>query len=276
MRELAGKVAVVTGAASGIGLALCDAFAAEKMKVVLADVEPKALEAAAAKVASGGAEVLAVRTDVSDRAAVQSLADQTLARFGAENVLCNNAGVAPMGPILQTSAEDWRWLVEVNLMGVVHGISVFGPLLVAAGEGHIVNTASAAALLGPPGLGPYAATKHALLGLTETLYYELDGTGVGASVLCPLLVKTQIFRSERNRPADGGPTSYGETQKNGELMIGAIGIEPSEVAEAVVQGILADRLYLLVPHDQLSPLAEARFARIVAGENPPRGDNVGL
>ncbi len=270
MRDLEGKVAVVTGGASGIGRALADRFAAAGLKLVLADVEREALDRAVAELARGGAEAIGVPTDVRDPGAVRALADRTLAAFGAVHVVCNNAGVLPLGPILETTVEDWRWLVEVNLLGVAYGVAVFGPILVEQGVGHIVNTASAAGLLPPPGLGAYAATKHAVVGLSETLYLELQGTGVGVSVLCPALVNTQIVRSERNRPArDGGPRSYGELQQRFGKMLAAVGHPPEEVAERVLQAILADQLFIL-PHDEIKPVVEARYRRILAGENPPR------
>jgi NAD(P)-dependent dehydrogenase (short-subunit alcohol dehydrogenase family) len=270
MRDLGGKVAVVTGGASGIGRALADRFATAGMKLVLADVEREPLERAVAELSRGGARAIGVPTDVRDPAAVRALADRALAAFGAVHVVCNNAGVLPLGPILETSLEDWRWLVDVNLLGVAYGVAVFGPILVEQGLGHIVNTASAAGLLPPPGLGAYAATKHAVVGLSETLYLELAGTGVGVSVLCPALVNTQIVRSERNRPAgDGGPRSYGELQQRFGKMLAAIGHSPEEVAERVLQAILEDQLFIL-PHDEIRPVVEARYRRILAGENPPR------
>jgi NAD(P)-dependent dehydrogenase (short-subunit alcohol dehydrogenase family) len=270
MRDLAGKVAVVTGGASGIGRALADRFAAAGMKLVLADVERAALDRAVVELTRGGAEAIGVPTDVRDPAAVRALADRALAAFGAVHVVCNNAGVLPLAPILETSIEDWRWLVDVNLLGVAYGVAIFGPILVEQGEGHIVNTASAAGLLPPRGLGAYAATKHAVVGLSETLYLELQGTGVGVSVLCPALVNTQISRSERNRPAgDSGPRSYGDLQQRFSKMLTSIGHPPEEVAERVLQAILADQLFIL-PHDEIKPMVEARYRRILAGENPPR------
>ena len=204
MRDLDGKVAVVTGAASGIGRALADAFGAAGMGLVLADVEADPLVAAAAELGSRGVDAHAVVTDVAQADQVEALAVAAEDRFGAAHVVCNNAGVAPIGPVLETRLEDWRWVFDVNLFGVVHGIQAFGPRLVAQGEGHIVNTASSGGLITVPGFGAYVATKHAVVGLSETLYQELAGTGVGVSVLCPGLVATQIFESERNRPRRRG------------------------------------------------------------------------
>jgi NAD(P)-dependent dehydrogenase (short-subunit alcohol dehydrogenase family) len=277
MRELRGKVAVVTGGASGIGRAMAECFAASGMKLVLADIERGPLDEAVARLRASGAEAIGVPTDVTRAAEVRALADRALEAFGAVHVVCNNAGVAPMGKLLETSLEDWRWVVEVNLMGVVHGVAVFGPLLVRQGGGHIVNTASAAGLLAPPGLGAYAATKHAVVGLTETLYYELKDTGVGCSVLCPGLVNTRIFESERNRPAElgGAAASYGARQEQARKLISSQGTPPEQIAERVLQAIRSEALYIL-PHDELKPFVEARYRGIVAGQNPPRDRNIGL
>jgi NAD(P)-dependent dehydrogenase (short-subunit alcohol dehydrogenase family) len=267
MEQLEGKVAVVTGAASGIGRALAEAFTAAKMRVVLADVEADALEQVAAELRNQGARVLAVPTDVTQADEVTALADAAEEQFGSVQLVCNNAGVAPIAPILETKLEDWRWVIEVNLLGVVHGISAFGPRLVTQGEGHIVNTASAGGLIAAPGFGAYVATKHAVVGLSETLYQELDGTGVGVSVLCPGLVATRIFESERNRPADGGPVEYGESGKQAQQAIAAAGVPPAEIAAQVVAAVREDRLHIL-PTPEVRPVIEERFRRILAGENP--------
>ena len=200
MKELNGKVAVVTGAASGIGLAMSEQFASEGMKVVMADVEEEALAASASRLQSAGADVLGVLCDVSDAASVQDLASQALSAYGGVQVVCNNAGVAPAGPMLETTAEEWAWIVGVNVLGVAHGVMAFAPLMVEAGEGHIVNTASEAGLVTTSVLGMYCATKHAVVGLSESLWRELHPQGVGVSCLCPNLVATRIFHSERKPP----------------------------------------------------------------------------
>jgi len=275
MRDLRGRVAVVTGGASGIGRAMAQCFAAEGMKLVLADVEEPALERAAAELASGGTETLGVPTDVRDALQVRALADRTLDRFGAVHVVCNNAGVAPLGPILDTTLEDWRWLVDVNLMGVVHGIETFAPILIEQGEGHIVNTGSMGGLIAAPGLGAYIATKHAVVGLSETLYLELRDTGVGLSVLCPGLVATRLFSSTRNRPDDDGPTSYGEVEERAKKMLTEMGNPPEVIAEHVVRAIRDETLYIL-PDAEMKPFIEERYRRIVAGENPPRDNVLGV
>ncbi|MCH2172529.1 SDR family NAD(P)-dependent oxidoreductase [Myxococcota bacterium] len=266
MKNLNQKVAVVTGAASGIGLALAQAFCGEGMKVVLADVERDPLASAAEALQRTGADIEAVPTDVTDPEQVEALANAARKRFGAVHLVCNNAGVAPIGSILETRLEDWRWLLDVNVLGVVHGIAAFGPKMVEQGEGHIVNTASAGGLITVPGFGAYAATKHAVVALSETLYQEVHGTGVGVSVLCPGLVRTRIFESERNRPTDGGPLNYGQPQEQAQQSLTSLGAAPLEIARHVVDAVREDRLHIL-PSPEVIPVLEDRFRRILAGDN---------
>jgi NAD(P)-dependent dehydrogenase (short-subunit alcohol dehydrogenase family) len=208
MDDFTGKVAVVTGAASGIGLALAQRWAAEGMRVVLADVEREPLDRAAEALAAehGAGNVLAVPTDVRDDGAVDALAAATFDRFGTAHLLCNNAGVGVGGLTWTVPADRWRWIVEVNLLSVAHGIRAFVPRMIDQGEGHVVNTASAAGVLTGPGMGPYFATKHAVVALSESLHFDLQLTGaaVGVSVLCPEWVRTQIADSERTRPPGVG------------------------------------------------------------------------
>lgn len=267
MQDFEGKVAVVTGGASGIGRAMAEVFAAEGARVVLADIEEAPLAKTARALEAGGAEVLAVPTDVTKPEALVALADATESRFGTTHILCNNAGVAPIAPMLETTLEDWRWVFEVNLFGVVHGIQAFTERLVAQGEGHIVNTASSGGLITVPGFGAYCATKHAVVGLSEVLYQELSGTGVGVSVLCPGLIATKIFESERNRPNDGGPTDYGEIGAGARKSIDETGHSPRDVAIAVAEAIREERMHIL-PNADVVPVVEERFRRIIAGENP--------
>jgi NAD(P)-dependent dehydrogenase (short-subunit alcohol dehydrogenase family) len=268
LSELNGKVAVVTGAASGIGRALTDRFVAAGMRVVMADVEEPKLVEAASDIQKSGGDVFAVLTDVTDPDDVKALADQAVSQFGAVHLVCNNAGVAPAGPMLATTPRDWQWTVAVNLLGVAYGVTTFAPLLVAQGEGHIVNTASEAGLVTTDALGMYCATKHAVVGLSEALYRELESTPVGVSVLCPNLVNTDIFRSERNRPY-GSELSAAENATIAPLReaISAAGIPPSQVADDVVSAVLEDRFWIFT-HPSTVPSALVRFHDLEGGRNP--------
>jgi NAD(P)-dependent dehydrogenase (short-subunit alcohol dehydrogenase family) len=262
-----GRVAVVTGAAGGIGRALADAFAAAGSAVVLADVDAAALEAAAAEVAGNGVETLAVPTDVSDAAAVQALADTTVERFGRVDVLCNNAGVSTFNLLADQSLDDWRWLLDVNLWGVVHGLHAFLPVLQGQEHrSHVVNTASMGGVMGPvPFIGPYQATKAAVIAITETLRVEceLSSPQVGVSVLCPSSTESGVMESERNRPA-----AFGQEQRSEDAEAMRLGIRSTldpqaggstaaEVAERTLQAIHDDRLWIFV-HDAEKPMVQAR------------------
>jgi NAD(P)-dependent dehydrogenase (short-subunit alcohol dehydrogenase family) len=274
MQELHNKVGVITGGAGGIGHAMGRTFAAAGMRVVLADVDGEALDSAVAELKGEGATALGVVSDVRSVESMRGLRDQAIAAFGGVHVVCLNAGVAPTGPVLQMGLDTWRWLLDVNLMGVIHGVDAFAPLLVAAGEGHIVCTASAAGLVATPGLGAYCTTKHAVVGLAETLRIELAGTGVGVSVLCPSLVRTRIFESERVQPSE--VTSPAHPDQDAVALfrgaLDAMGTSPDDVAGAVMAAIRADRLYVL-PHpevaDWVRSRAEAVAADATAG-SPPR------
>ncbi len=223
MKEFKGKVAVVTGAASGIGRAMAERFAAEGMKVVLADIEQEALAQAEAKMKAAGATVLAVRTDVSSASGVQALAGRTIDAFGAVHILCNNAGVPPVvGPSWELTEADWQWVLGVNLWGVLHGIRVFVPIMLGQdSEGHVVNTASMAGLLSLPWAATYDVAKHGVVTLSESLHGELAAVGskLKVSVLCPGWVKTPAHgwgpqpprgAAESARPGDGGATGGGD------------------------------------------------------------------
>jgi NAD(P)-dependent dehydrogenase (short-subunit alcohol dehydrogenase family) len=267
MKELRGKVAVVTGGASGIGLALCERFAAEGMALVLADVEENALARETKRLEAGGIDVLGVACDVRDPSSIEALRDRALRRFGAVHVVCNNAGVAPAGPMLDMRPEDWRWLVDVNVLGVAYGVGAFAPLLVEQGEGHIVNTASEAGLVTSAVLGAYAATKHAVVGLSESLYRELESTRVGVSVLCPNLVRTRIFESERNR-GDGLDLTPKQNATLGPLReLIHNGIPPATVADRVVEAIRENRFWILT-HPVTLDSALRRYDDLKAGNNP--------
>jgi len=266
VEDLAGKVAVVTGGASGIGLAMARRFAREQMHVVLADVEEPALERACRDLVEDGADVLAVPTDVADHASVQSLRDAALARFGTVHVVCNNAGVVG-GSIAHSPMSMWEWVVGVNLFGVVNGCNVFLPVLLDQDEGHVVNTASMAGLRGVGVLGIYCTTKFAVVGLSESLAQELAAAGsrVGVSVVCPGFVSTRIAESARNMPApvradvpevgDGGGPISG---------LVASGIPPEEVADAVVDAIGNGRLYVLT-HLEMARAAWDQRAELLFG-----------
>ena len=271
MRELAGKVAVVTGAASGIGRALADRFARAGMKLVLADVEETALAAAAGELAAAGAETLAVPTDVSRADDVDALARRTYEHFGAAHVLCNNAGVALAGLLWEHSLEDWRWLLGVNVWGVVHGVRSFVPrMLEAKTPGHIVNTASVAGLTSAPGLGVYNVSKHAVVTLSETLAKDLAmvGAPIKVSVLCPGFVSTRILDSARNRPAAFGPERSRPADMEPVIRsLIAAGMPPAEVAQRVLGAIEDERFYVLT-HPDFTAQVKERCQDIVEGRTP--------
>lgn len=273
MRDLQGRVAVVTGGASGIGLGMAERFASEGMRVVLADIERGSLDEAAGKLEAKGAEVLSVETDVADVDAMDALAAKTLERFGAVHVVCNNAGVGGGGPTWELTTEDWEFVLGPDLWGVIHGVRVFAKHLVAQNEGHIVNTASMAGLVSVPGLGPYNVAKHGVVTLSETLYGELRQAGlkVGVSVLCPGFVKTRIFESQRHRPEgwteperDPEETKLRETMLE-QVLAGAM--DPAEVARQVVEAIREDRFYILT-HPGSKLAVEHRLGAIAEGRNP--------
>jgi NAD(P)-dependent dehydrogenase (short-subunit alcohol dehydrogenase family) len=271
VEELAGKVAVVTGAASGIGLALSRALCAEGMKVVLADIEDAALDAAVAGFPDG-AEVLAVHCDVSDPAAVDALRDAAVERFGTVHVVANNAGVSTGGPVWSHTPEDWEWVLGVNLYGVVNGVRSFAPLLIEQGEGHIVNTASMAGLSSPPFMAVYNVSKHAVVTLSETLFGDLalaGAEGVGVSVLCPGWVQTRIHEAARNRPDAPEEDPEGATAGFAEVAAALIasGLEPDDVAQMVVDAIRTRRFYILT-HPEWKPMISGRVEHILSESDP--------
>jgi NAD(P)-dependent dehydrogenase (short-subunit alcohol dehydrogenase family) len=253
LTEFQGRVAVVTGAASGIGKALCERFAREGMRIVMADVEHERLSHAAADVEALGAEVLFVRTDVSRADDLSALRDATLERFGAVHVLCNNAGVFAGGLCWDAIGADWEWVMGVNVYGILHGIRAFVPFMLEQGQpGHVVNTCSMAGLINMPLSGAYSVSKHAALSLTETLYHELriKQSPVGVSALCPELIRTRIGHSERNRPAhlkrpEGSATPEQTLVEQAIKSSTEGGIEPAVMADRVYHGIREDRFYLL-------------------------------
>jgi NAD(P)-dependent dehydrogenase (short-subunit alcohol dehydrogenase family) len=274
MEQLDGKVAVVTGGASGIGLALARRFAAEKMKIVLLDIQEDALAAAENELRAAGSAVLALRADVAQAGDLEAAAERARAEFGTVHVICNNAGVGGVsGPMWTLSERDWEWTVSVNLWGVIRGIRVFlGPLLASGEEGHIVNTASMAGLTSNPFMGPYTATKHAVVAISEVLAKELElvGARVGVSVLCPGFVKTQIATSDRNRPAalrnDVEPSTGPElTQLIHQLVAG--GLPPEEIADQVLSAVRERRFYVLT-HPEMKRAIEYRMRDLLEERAP--------
>lgn len=261
MQRLDGKVCAISGGAGGIGLALARRFRDAGMRIAIADVEAGALTEAVDTL-GGGDDVLAVGCDVTVLDDVHRFRDAVLDRFGAAHVVCANAGVAPTGPIIGTSVDTWRWVMDVNVMGVVHTIDAFGAGLVAQGDGHFVLTASAAGLSTTPGLGAYSATKHAVVGTAATLRAELAGTGVGVSVLCPGLVRTRIFDSERNRPDDAESHADAATAEMLKGIIGG-GVDPDAIAEAVHAAVVEDRLFVL-PTTDVAGMIRARLDEVAA------------
>ncbi len=277
MKDLKGKVAVVTGGASGIGRAMAERFAAEGMKVVLADIEDGALAAVESEMKAKGATVASKRTDVSRGEDVDALARFAVDTFGAVHVVCNNAGVGVGGVTWQQTVKDWEWVLGVNLWGVIHGIRAFVPVMLQQGdECHVVNTASGAGLHTRPWLAMYCASKHAVVALSESLYHELSLTGskVKVSVLCPAVVNTRIGESERNRPDDlrdagdaGVPAQQMQAMEQAFRALLATGLPPEQVAGAVVDAIRGERFYILT-HEETKARVSARLDDMIAGRNP--------
>ncbi|NGX97703.1 MAG: SDR family NAD(P)-dependent oxidoreductase [Candidatus Afipia apatlaquensis] len=270
MQDLAGKTAFVTGGASGIGFALGRAFAEAGMKVMLADIEKDALAAAVKSLRKVAPNVRGIDCDVTDPASVERAAKSTYDAFGNVHVVCNNAGVAGGGGIDNISLDSWRWVLDVNLMGVVHGIRTFVPHIRAHGEGgHIVNTASMAGMQGDLGFSPYTASKFAVVGMSEGLAPQLAPFGIGVSVLCPGFVRTRIGESGRNRPKHYGQTETPDPASPMGIVVAHIaqliqsGLDPSDVAARVLAAIRANDLYVFT-HPEMRTGVEERFAAIGA------------
>ena len=268
MKLEAGQVAVVTGAASGIGRAMVDAFAGRGLAVVLADVEQGALDAAVEELTAGGATAIGARVDVRRPDDLENLAATVQAEFGRVDVLCNNAGViVPRAPVWEQSFADWQWIVDVNLHGVANGLRAFVPAMVAAGRGHIVNTASMAGLTTIPGggNGSYSATKHAVVGLSETLRLDLSlvGAEIGVTVLCPGPVPSRIHDAGRNRPADIPPAAPAESLAPGmKSWLTLTRVPAEDVAAQVLVAVEEGREYVLT-HADVLPLVRARAEHLL-------------
>jgi NAD(P)-dependent dehydrogenase (short-subunit alcohol dehydrogenase family) len=267
-----GQVAVVTGAASGIGRALAETFAREGSSVVVADLEGDPAETVAAGIRDAGGDALAVAVDVSDVAAVERLAAATVDHYGHVDVLCNNAGVSTFNLMRDQTLDDWKWVVDVNFWGVVYGIQTFAPLMRDQGTpGHIVNTASIGGLLsGTAFIGPYCATKAAVVSLSETLVQEfaVEQTPIGVSVLCPSSVDTKVMESERNRPVARGVEQRTDLAESVRVMIrdgftGPTGQTPAQVAERVLRAVRNGEFWIIT-HDDLLPTVEARVTGMLA------------
>ena len=280
MQEFEGRVAVVTGGASGIGRAMAQRFAEAGMRIVLADIERDALEATAAAMRDGGAELLAVETDVSSADSVEALADRAYEAFGVVHVVCNNAGVGGANvAAYRASLMDWEWTLGVNLWGVIHGVRAFVPRMLDGGEeGHVVNTASVAGLTPLPGNAPYGVSKAGVVALTESLQLELEqrDAALRASVLCPGLVRTNIFDSSRNRPEalrNPGPARTDRALARIRDEMERTAIAPDEVAARVFEAIGEQRFWILT-HDNIDPWVRQRAEGILTRTNPrarPRG-----
>lgn len=271
MKELKGKIAVVTGAASGIGRELALACAAQGARVAVADVDEKGL-AETTRMLPPGCESIQARCDVSKAADVESLARSTYERFGAAHVIFNNAGVAVAGPVWSAPLDEWKWVLDVNLMGVVHGIHAFVPrMLEAKTEGHVVNTASVAGLLSVPGSGVYCASKHAVVSLSECLHHDLRiaGSAIGVSVLCPAFVPTGIADSQRNRPAELAARNplAGPYEENVRKAVASGRISAAEVARITVDAVKSNRFYVL-PHQRIKASIESRMRDILDEREP--------
>ncbi len=275
MKTLKGKVAVVTGGASGLGRAMAIHFAREGMHVAIADIEQARLDAVVGELRTHGIKALGVRTDVSKGPEVDALVMRVVGELGGVHVVCNNAGVSPLGAAWENSLADWDWMLGVNLWGVIHGIRAFTPLLIAQDEGHIVNTASVAGLINPPNSGMYNVTKHAVVALTETLYHDLGErrSNVSCSVLCPAYVPTGIADSERNRPPG---LANPATEKSPEQMareamlrkaVSSGRLSADDIGAAVLAAVKADRFYILT-HPKIQGAIRARMEDILEGRQP--------
>jgi NAD(P)-dependent dehydrogenase (short-subunit alcohol dehydrogenase family) len=285
MRDFTGKVAVITGAAGGLGRALAQRFARARMKLVLADLDTESLTRAVSALESAGAAAIGVRTDVRKGTEVEALAARTLEAYGAVHLVCNNAGVASLGAAWESTGADWEWVLGVNLWGVIHGVRVFTPIMLEQGDtGHIVNTASVAGLIAPPGMAAYNVSKHAVVALTESLHHDLVARGarIRCSVVCPAYFPSGIADSERMRPAELLESGRARTDaqraldENLRKAVMAGKLSANDVAEAVFEAVCEERFYVLT-HPRIKSAIEWRMQDILAARTPtdpmrgPRG-----
>lgn len=264
MQDLNGRVAVVTGGGSGIGRGICEALALEGVRVVVSDVDLEAAGEVAGAIRDRGGTSLAVAADVSKREEVEVLASRTVEELGGVDIVCNNAGVLVGGPMLETTEDDWQWLMSVNLMGVVHGSQIFAPLLIERGQGHIVNTASIGGFLSYPDLATYCTSKFAVVGFSEALQMELAPKGIGVSTLCPGKVHSNLDNADQIRP-DRFANAGGTSKQLGDL---SDGMPPLEVGQHVVRGILSDAPYIFT-HQEFRELFNTRFQNVLAAFGSP-------
>lgn len=277
--DFKGKTAVLTGAGSGFGLECARIGARLGMNLVLVDVQQDALDAATQEMQAAGAQVLAFKLDVSSASDMEAMGAAVLARFGAPHLVFNNAGVGSGGLIWENSVKDWEWVLGVNVMGVVHGVRIFTPMMLAAAQqdaswqGHIVNTASMAGLLNPPNMGVYNVSKHAVVSLSETLYQDLSlvTDQISASVLCPFFVATGISQSHRNRPSDLRGSKPTKSQLIGQAMsekaVSSGKVSAADVARLVFDGVASNQFYIY-SHPKAIKSVQTRLEDIVQIRNP--------
>lgn len=272
MEELKSKVAVVTGAGSGIGRALAEAFAGEGMRLMLADIDEAGLRDVAGALGRGDVEVATRITDVSEGAEIEALAKETLDAFGAVHVVCNNAGIGGGGAVAGFDVEQWKRVIDVDLWSVLHGMRVFLPILIEQGEGHVVNTASVAGLFAPPFMGPYDVSKAGVVAISEAAYNELAmlAPGVGVSVLCPGWVRTNIGEASLLGDASESEEEAAMAATFRDMLRTFIdsGMDPAEVAAKVVDAVKSRRFYILT-HERSAAMVKRRMEAIVAGQYPP-------
>lgn len=275
MQDFQGKTAFITGGASGIGFAMAKAFGAAGMNVMIADIERDPLEAAVEDLRRRQVRAEGVHCDVAERASLEDAAKATVAAFGKVHVVCNNAGVGAGGPVGTLKPGDWDWTVAVNLMGVVYGVEAFLPHIRAHGEGgHIVNTASMAGMISPPGMEPYCATKFAVVAMSEGWAGQLAPENIGVSVLCPGFVRTRISESARTRQAKYGETDTpaGDEPSAASKLVAA-GIDPDVVGACVLEAVKENDLYIFT-HPDMAPAVEQRFERIMQAFDKAKGRSV--